>query len=161
MCENRCQANMAHIRHSRPDSGLGFQVRVLKIIQIVPYSLGKGPSWVRCLPPSRTNQHATLLPSKEGTPSRFQGLLPQSQGQSLASTVICVPYSPGSGWTMLSICGPGMDTTRDVGGPQPPGAAGAEGAGRGCARGRFRGLLRQLLNEIRAVSHALALSLVM
>jgi len=27
---NRCRANMAHIRQSRPDSSLGFQVKVLK-----------------------------------------------------------------------------------------------------------------------------------
>jgi hypothetical protein len=30
---------MAHIRQSRPDSGLGFQVRDLKIVQDVPSSL--------------------------------------------------------------------------------------------------------------------------
>ena len=28
----RCRANMAHIRQSRPGSGLGFQVKVLKPI---------------------------------------------------------------------------------------------------------------------------------
>ena len=28
--ENRCRANMAHLRLSRPDSGLGFQAHVLK-----------------------------------------------------------------------------------------------------------------------------------
>ena len=30
---------MAHIRQSRPGSGLGFQVRVLKIVQVVPSPL--------------------------------------------------------------------------------------------------------------------------
>ena len=39
-----CRANMAHIRQSRPDSNLGFQVRVLTIFLVVPFSLGSG-SW--------------------------------------------------------------------------------------------------------------------
>jgi len=34
-----CSANMAHIRPSGPDSGLGFQVKVLKILHGVPSSL--------------------------------------------------------------------------------------------------------------------------
>jgi len=33
---------MAHIRHSRPDSGLGFQVEVLETFEHVPFSLGSG-----------------------------------------------------------------------------------------------------------------------
>ena len=37
------------------------------------------------------------LPSKEGTPSTFQGLSPESQGQNLALTVVYVPYSLDSG----------------------------------------------------------------
>ena len=36
----RCRANMAHIRQSRPDSGLGFQVHVLTLFEVVPSSLG-------------------------------------------------------------------------------------------------------------------------
>ena len=35
---------MAHVKQSRPDSGHGFQVKVLKIFQVVPSSLGIGPS---------------------------------------------------------------------------------------------------------------------
>ena len=31
---------MAHVRQSRPDSGLGFQAKVLKTFQSVPCSLG-------------------------------------------------------------------------------------------------------------------------
>jgi len=34
---------VAHIRQSRPDSGLGFQVKVLDTLQGVPSSLGSGP----------------------------------------------------------------------------------------------------------------------
>jgi hypothetical protein len=34
-------ANLAHIRQSRPDSGLGFQVKVLQTFQVVPSSLGR------------------------------------------------------------------------------------------------------------------------
>jgi len=33
---------MAHTRQSRPDSGLGFQVQVLKTCQVVLSSLGSG-----------------------------------------------------------------------------------------------------------------------
>ena len=33
---------MAHIRQCRPDSGLGFQVKVFKIFEVVPSSLGSG-----------------------------------------------------------------------------------------------------------------------
>ena len=39
----RCQANVAHIRQPRPDSGLGVQVKVLQTLQVVPSSLGSGP----------------------------------------------------------------------------------------------------------------------
>jgi len=33
-------ANIAHTRQSRPDSGLGFQVKRLEIFKVVPSSLG-------------------------------------------------------------------------------------------------------------------------
>ena len=33
---------MAHIKQSRPDSGLGFQVKVLKTFYAVPSSFGSG-----------------------------------------------------------------------------------------------------------------------
>ena len=33
---------MAHIRQSRPDSGLGFHVKVLQTFQVVPSSFGGG-----------------------------------------------------------------------------------------------------------------------
>ena len=42
--QDRFQANMAHIRQSRPDSGLGFQVKGLVTFQAVPSSLGSGRS---------------------------------------------------------------------------------------------------------------------
>ena len=38
----RCRANMAHIRQSKPDAGLGCQVKVLQHSQHVPSSLGSG-----------------------------------------------------------------------------------------------------------------------
>ena len=31
---------MAHVRQSRPDSGLGFQVKAIESFQVVPFSLG-------------------------------------------------------------------------------------------------------------------------
>ena len=36
----RCQAIMAHLRLSRSDSALDFQVKVLQTFQVVPASLG-------------------------------------------------------------------------------------------------------------------------
>jgi hypothetical protein len=33
---------MAHVRQSRPDSGLGFEVKVLKTLQVVPSTLASG-----------------------------------------------------------------------------------------------------------------------
>ena len=39
--------DVAHIRQSRPDSGLGFQVKVRKTFQVVPYSLGSESLSVR------------------------------------------------------------------------------------------------------------------
>jgi len=38
----RCRANSVHERQSRPESGLGFQVKVLKISKLSPCSLGRG-----------------------------------------------------------------------------------------------------------------------
>jgi len=39
---SRYRANMAHLRQSRQDSGLDFQVKVLKRLQVVPFLLGSG-----------------------------------------------------------------------------------------------------------------------
>ena len=38
----RCRADTAHARQSRPDSGLGFQVKVVEIFEGVPSSRGSG-----------------------------------------------------------------------------------------------------------------------
>ena len=38
----RCPANMVHARQSRQDSGLGFQVKVLKMFPVVPSLLRCG-----------------------------------------------------------------------------------------------------------------------
>jgi len=38
-----CRGNMTHIRQSSPDSGLGFQVKILKPFQVAPYSLESKP----------------------------------------------------------------------------------------------------------------------
>jgi len=38
----RCRANMAHARQSRPDSGVGVQVKGLETFQVVPSLLGSG-----------------------------------------------------------------------------------------------------------------------
>ena len=36
---DRCRANVAHMRQSRPDSGLDFHFKVLKTVLVVPFSL--------------------------------------------------------------------------------------------------------------------------
>ena len=38
----RCRANVAHMSQSRPDSGLGFQVKVLQTFSVVHSPLGSG-----------------------------------------------------------------------------------------------------------------------
>ena len=40
--QGRCRANMAHIRQSRPDSGLGFQATVLETVEVVSSLPGSG-----------------------------------------------------------------------------------------------------------------------
>ena len=35
-------ANMAHVRQSRPDFGLGFQANDFNTFEVVPFSLGSG-----------------------------------------------------------------------------------------------------------------------
>jgi len=39
---DRCRANIAHLRHSRPHSGLRFHVIVLNTFRIVSISSGNG-----------------------------------------------------------------------------------------------------------------------
>jgi len=61
-----CRDNMAHIRHSRPDSGLDFQV--LEPFQVVPSSLGSGPRVLhQHLPvPTEVNFETRGRPSRGG-----------------------------------------------------------------------------------------------
>ena len=40
--EFRCRVKLAHVRKSRPLSGLGFQVKLLKPFREAPFSLGSG-----------------------------------------------------------------------------------------------------------------------
>ena len=39
---SRCRVNMAHVRQSRPGSGLGLQAKVLRPLKVDPSSLGSG-----------------------------------------------------------------------------------------------------------------------
>ena len=49
--DNRCRANLAHIRQSRPDSGIGFQVNSFKLFPLrseaVPSLKLSGPERLR------------------------------------------------------------------------------------------------------------------
>ena len=97
---------MAHIRQSRPKSGLGFQVQVLKTLKVVPYSLGSGlasrSSLARVARQSCSYgfiREAEKFDKQEARRERIKtllGLLSEngsSQGQNLALTVLHVPYS--------------------------------------------------------------------
>jgi len=56
-----CGANMAHIRQSRPDPGLGVQVKLLTTLEVVLFSLGRGPEpsrQRRSTPATRTDPAA-------------------------------------------------------------------------------------------------------
>ena len=43
--ESRSPANMANIRHSRPDPGLGVQVEGMNTVEGVPFWRGRGRDW--------------------------------------------------------------------------------------------------------------------
>jgi len=64
----RCRANMAHVRRSRPDSGLDFLVKVLATFQVVPSSLESG----RRVP---APQGRTLYGPEQARPCEREGSL--------------------------------------------------------------------------------------
>ena len=63
----RCRASMAHIQQARPDYGLGFQEKVPKTFQSVPFSLGSGRSRAGRLQPGAWTRVSLSL--------RLKGLL--------------------------------------------------------------------------------------
>ena len=77
----RCRANVAHIRQSMPDYGVDLEV--LKTFKVVP-GPGRGSRWS----PTKVR-----FREKREHFKGFQQLLPESQSQNLAVTVLCVPYS--------------------------------------------------------------------
>ena len=60
---------MAHIRQSRPDYVLGFQVKVLKTFQVVPSSLDSGKEQEVWL--SQENLSGALGSGPRGQPSKL------------------------------------------------------------------------------------------
>jgi len=65
---------MAHVRQSRPDSGLGFQAKVRKTFEVVPSSLGSGEPVTRRRGRGAPRARCPLgspsplgLPNEEGT----------------------------------------------------------------------------------------------
>ena len=56
----RCRANVARIRQSRPDSGFGFQVKVVKNFPAVPFLLGSGSPLLHPAPQLTTRFFITL-----------------------------------------------------------------------------------------------------
>ena len=41
---DRCRTNVAHIRQSSPDSGLGLKAKVFKTYEVIPFLLDSGPT---------------------------------------------------------------------------------------------------------------------
>ena len=58
----RCRANMAHTRQSRPDYGLGFQVKVPKTFYVVPSSVAIGKGVVQQYHVTRTHNPNRTMP---------------------------------------------------------------------------------------------------
>ena len=79
---------MAHVRQSRPDSGLDFKVHVLKPLYVVPSSPGSGTDAF-----SRASCEVKRRTIEKGTTCLFERLLPESHSQILAVTVLYVPNS--------------------------------------------------------------------
>ena len=91
---SRCRSNMAHIRQSRPDSGLGLesglgiQVKVLETVAVV-----HSPSSPRA---SRLSALWFVpIPSKEGAPSKsFNNFYPKAKARIWPSlTCLCLSSS--------------------------------------------------------------------
>ena len=51
------QANIAHIRQSRPEPGLGFQVKPPETLEVVSFSVGSGRVEVGYLPHRPSSAH--------------------------------------------------------------------------------------------------------
>ena len=63
----RLRAIIAHTRKSRQDSGLGFQVKVLKTFKVIPSALGNGRKrggCMRTLPPQAKRLRVCIRQSK-------------------------------------------------------------------------------------------------
>ena len=73
----RCRANMAHIRQSRPDSGLGFQAKVLKTFRDVPYLIGRGRGARRASNASAKSTRSFIFTTLETTQRQIDGFLSQ------------------------------------------------------------------------------------
>ena len=51
---------MVHVRQSRPDSGLGFQVNVVETFQVVPSKAGNAIQVVEEALPPRFDDHSVM-----------------------------------------------------------------------------------------------------
>ena len=96
----RCRANMAHLRQSRPASGLGFQVKVPKnVLSCVPSSLGAAPSTNGPAPQPTLARHGQGIGISTHTPLRCRAKgqqLERLSGLSPESQVLNVLYVPSS-----------------------------------------------------------------
>ena len=107
----RCQANTAHIRQSRPDSGLGFQVKVLRSCEVVHASLGCGTQEAT----ADLSARSYLLPSTLGTCKTVNARLwlrlePFFKGKSLKTRVVL----PRSGAVSRLLVGAWADLTEYI-----------------------------------------------
>jgi len=57
----RRRANSAHVRQSGPESGPGFQTKVLKPFKVVPSSLGSGATPLNISGPARVDTSGPIF----------------------------------------------------------------------------------------------------
>jgi len=81
---NCCRANVAHARQSGPESGLGFHIKGVKTIRVVPSSFGRGKlKFIRNAGPCGTNG----VPDATASSRRFRCLPPLSSELGTYKTV--------------------------------------------------------------------------
>ena len=99
----RCRANVAHVRQSGPDSGLGLQAKPLKTFEGVPFSLGIG-SPCAGYPPPRCG--GVCLPLSLGV---FGSLFLWVCG-SVSPHTLSLSVAHPARFSQLHVCGPVQST---------------------------------------------------
>ena len=117
---------MTHVRHSMPDSGLGFQVKVLKTFSLVPSLIKRGSCvGVRKYPgtacPGRTRTAAGTLLAARRAPGTFQAAIRRAGTRSppratrAAGTKRAARRAAGTFRAAGRTAGPARDPVQDLG----------------------------------------------